>query len=128
MIAVAIVYRDCLFSYEPSSLINASIVTVNCRALSRLASMTILLTNPGEWANNPDFGCGLKMLGFTHSNAEFIASTQKLVHHSPEKWVDDRIKVEAVQVNTIEGLLELSISYILSSCSNQYTAVYSIHR
>jgi len=70
----------------------------------------ILLTNPGEWVNNPDFGCGLKMLVFTPSNEEFITSTQKLVHYSLEKWVDDLIKVEALQVNTIKGLLEVSIS------------------
>ena len=68
------------------------------------------------------------MLVFAPYNEEFIISTQKLVHRSLEKWAGDLIKVEAVEVKAREGLLEVSISYILHRSGKLCTEVFSVDR
>jgi len=72
----------------------------------------LLLTNPGERVNRPDFGCGLRELLFNPNDEVVAASTQFLVHGALERWLGDLIDVEEVRaISEAEGLV-IEVGYI----------------
>ena len=58
----------------------------------------MLLTTPGERADLPEFGCGLRQLLFAPNSDALQATTQLLVQHSLNRWLGDQIKVQTVTV------------------------------
>ena len=77
----------------------------------------VLLTAPGERADLPDFGCGLKQLIFApHSNA-LDAATQILVQQALNRWLASQIQVQQVSVGAggsgDESQLVVEIDYVL---------------
>jgi len=77
----------------------------------------ILLTAPGERADLPEFGCGLKQLIFAPNSQAQDATTQILVQKALNRWLSDQIVVQKVQVATPaagqEEQLQLEIDYTL---------------
>lgn len=76
----------------------------------------VLLTNPGERVDLPDFGCGLRQLIFAPNSDALAASTQILVQQALNKWLGDQIqvqKVTATQSDTDPGQLLIQIDYTL---------------
>jgi phage baseplate assembly protein W len=78
----------------------------------------ILLTAPGERADLPDFGCGLRRQLFAPHNVALDATTQILVHEALDRWLGDQIEVRAVTVTPPEetgdeARLELEVDYLL---------------
>ena len=59
---------------------------------------SVLFTSPGERVNRPDFGCGLKALLFSPASQAVAAATKVLVKASLQKWLQNEIEVEDVQV------------------------------
>jgi phage baseplate assembly protein W len=72
----------------------------------------VLFTSPGERVNRPDFGSGLMQLVFGAPNDEMLAATQFLIQGSLQQWLGDLIQVEAVEVQSQEGTLNISVQYI----------------
>jgi len=71
----------------------------------------VLFTNPGERVNRPDFGCGLKQLVFMPNSDALAAATQLLVQGALQRWLDDVIQVESVEVEAVESTLSVSVVY-----------------
>jgi phage baseplate assembly protein W len=63
----------------------------------------VLLTNPGERVNLPEFGVGIQRLVFAPNSDALRASTQFLVSTNLRRWLGDRIDVERVDVTSIPG-------------------------
>lgn len=72
----------------------------------------VLLTTPGERADLPSFGCGLRQLLFAPNTSApqvapntspLQATTQILVQQSLAKWLGNQIQVQNVTVSSGEG-------------------------
>lgn len=73
----------------------------------------VLFTAPGERVMRPDFGSGLLALTFEPNSYELAATTQFLVQGSLQQWLGHLIGVEAVEVSTVEGVLSVSVQYVV---------------
>jgi phage baseplate assembly protein W len=58
----------------------------------------VLLTSPGERADLPDFGCGLRRLLFAPHSDTLDATTQIIVQQALNKWLAGQIDLKAVTV------------------------------
>jgi phage baseplate assembly protein W len=63
----------------------------------------ILLTMPGERADLPQFGCGVRQLLFAPNSTALQSTTQLLVRQSLAKWLGDQILVQSVDVTPGPG-------------------------
>ncbi len=78
----------------------------------------LLLTSPGERADLPEFGCGLRRLLFAPHSEALDATTQMLVQQALNKWLAGQIQVGRVQVATPDetpdrSQLLVTIEYVL---------------
>jgi phage baseplate assembly protein W len=71
----------------------------------------VLFTNPGERVNRPDFGCGLKRLLFMPNSEPLAAATQVLVKSALQKWLENEIQIEQVEVNAQDEKLVVKVTY-----------------
>ena len=91
----------------------------------------VLLTAPGERADLPEFGCGLRQLIFAPHSAALDSTTQILVQQALSRWLADQIKVQGVQVFTPapgeENQIQIVIDYVLieTQTRNQIALVVS---
>src|SRR5260221_5680134 len=63
----------------------------------------ILLTTPGERADLPDFGCGLRQLLFAPNSAALQATTQLMIQRSLKRWLSDQITQREIAVTPGPG-------------------------
>ncbi len=78
----------------------------------------VLLTAPGERADLPEFGCGLRQMIFAPHSDALDATTRLIVQQSLNRWLAGQIEVKAVNVLTEEetgdeAQLALRIEYVL---------------
>ena len=78
----------------------------------------VLLTAPGERANLPEFGCGLRQLLFAPHSEALDATTKLLVLQALNKWLGSQIKVIEVKImppeaGITEGQMLIQIDYTL---------------
>jgi len=77
----------------------------------------VLLTAPGERADLPEFGCGLRQLIFALHSHALDATTTILVQQALNQWLANQIQVQNVQVGPPEAgddsQLLIEIDYIL---------------
>lgn len=85
----------------------------------------VLLTEPGERVNRPDFGSGLKQLIFAPNSFELAAAIQLLVQGALEQWLGDLIALEAVDVETIDSKLEVTVLYTVRQTQQRQMAQFS---
>jgi phage baseplate assembly protein W len=78
----------------------------------------VLLTTPGERADLPTFGCGLRQLLFAPNSDALQATTQLLVQQSLSRWLGDQISLKTCSVGPGAGgdysQILVQISYILT--------------
>ncbi len=72
----------------------------------------VLFTNPGERVNRPDFGCGLLQLVFMPNSDALATATQFTVQGALQRWLNDVIQVEQVEVRNDEERLEVTVVYV----------------
>ncbi len=63
----------------------------------------VLLTTPGERADLPEFGCGLRQLLFAPNSDALQATTRLIVRQSLERWLAGQIQVQDVTVTSGPG-------------------------
>ncbi len=63
----------------------------------------VLLTTPGERADLPEFGCGLRQLLFAPNSDALQATTRLIVRQSLERWLAGQIQVQDVTVSSGPG-------------------------
>ena len=77
----------------------------------------ILLTTPGERADLPEFGCGLRHLLFAPDSDALQTTTQLLVRRSLTQWLAGQITLQSVSVTPGPGgdysQLLVQIAYVL---------------
>ncbi|HWB84006.1 MAG TPA: GPW/gp25 family protein [Bryobacteraceae bacterium] len=75
----------------------------------------VLLTDPGERADLPEFGCGLRQLIFAPNSDALRASTKVLVLQGLNQWLSDQITVLDVTVSTSDDASQLlvEVHYVL---------------
>ena len=73
----------------------------------------VLLTTPGERADLPEFGCGLRALVFAGNSDALSAATQMLVQQSLARWLSDYITVRTVEVTPVDAEILVRIEYML---------------
>lgn len=78
----------------------------------------VILTSPGERADLPEFGCGIRQLLFAPHSEAIDATTQILIRQALTKWLGGVIDVNAVRVlppeeTGDEALLVIRIEYAL---------------
>src|ERR1700722_4324063 len=88
----------------------------------------ILLTTPGERADLPEFGCGLRQLLFAPNSDALQATTQLIIQRSLAQWLSDQIKVRTITVgpgpgNAYSQIVVQIASTLLESQSMQQTSV-----
>jgi phage baseplate assembly protein W len=83
----------------------------------------ILLTAPGERADLPEFGCGLRQLVFAPHSQALDATTRILVQQALDRWLSDQVTVQKVTVGPPaeghEEQLVVEIDYILVETQSQ---------
>jgi uncharacterized protein len=85
----------------------------------------VLFTSPGERVNRPDFGSGLLQLVFAPNSGELAAATQFLVQSSLQGWLGDLIEVEAVEVESEEATLRVTVQYLIRRSQERQVAEFS---
>ena len=79
----------------------------------------VLLTSPGERADLPEFGCGLRQLLFAPFSDALTTTTKMQVQQALNQWLGNQIQVINVNVASpeqapAEGELFIEIDYILT--------------
>ena len=85
----------------------------------------VLFTAPGERVNRPDFGSGLLQLVFAPSSDELATATQFLVQGSLQRWLGDLIKVENVQVESMDSMLQVTVKYTVRRNQERQVAQFT---
>ena len=74
----------------------------------------VLFTIPGERVMRPDFGTPLRELVFEGASGALADAVRALVHGGLQRWLADRIVVEAVDAQAIDARLEVTVTYRLA--------------
>ena len=85
----------------------------------------LLFTAPGERVNRPDFGTGVMQLVFAPNSQELATATEFTIQGALQQWLGDRIQVEAVQVESEESTLRITVQYILRRTRQRSVAQFS---
>lgn len=85
----------------------------------------VLLTAPGERADLPDFGCGLRQLIFAPNSDALRATCQLTVQRALTRWLSDQIQVQNVSVTSGPGddqsQIIVLVQYVLIETQTQQT-------
>jgi phage baseplate assembly protein W len=85
----------------------------------------VLLTAPGERADLPEFGCGLRQLLFAPNSDALQATAQLMVQRSLNLWLGSQINLQQVSVTPGPGgdysQILVQISYILIETQSSQT-------
>lgn len=73
----------------------------------------VLFTSPGERVNRPTFGCGVLQLVFEANSVELAGTSQFLVQSSLQEWLGNLIQVTAVEVESVDERLNVTVSYLI---------------
>lgn len=84
----------------------------------------VLFTVPGERVNRPTFGCGLLQLVFAPNGSELAAATQMLVQAALQQWLGDLIQTEAVEVESVDATLRVTVQYVVRRTRTRQTATF----
>ena len=85
----------------------------------------VLFTSQGERVNRPTFGSNVMQLVFAPASDELTTVTQFLVQGALQQWLGDLIKVDSVDVATLDSAIEVTVVYQIRSNGSQQTATFS---
>ncbi len=86
--------------------------------------LQILLTNPGERVNRPNFGAGLQRLLFSPMGSMFAINAEFMITQSLQQMLGDRIDVSGVSVTPgpdFDSEATVEIVYSLKASSTPTT-------
>jgi uncharacterized protein len=73
----------------------------------------VLLTNPGERVNRPEFGAGVRRLVHSPINAATASLAQSMIFNSLSEALADIVRVDEVVVQNVDARLDINIVYTL---------------
>jgi phage baseplate assembly protein W len=80
-----------------------------------------LFTAPGERVMRPDFGSGLLALVFEPNSVQLAATVQFLAQATLQQHLSHLIAVQSVTVEPVDGVLAVTVSYLLLSDASTQT-------
>jgi len=81
----------------------------------------LLLTNPGERVNRPDFGSGLLQMVFAPNSPEMAAALQFTLRGALQRWLGDLIELQDLQVSSDNSTLSIEVQYFSRQTSKSRT-------
>jgi phage baseplate assembly protein W len=84
----------------------------------------VLFTSPGERVMRPDLGSGLLQLVFAPNRDVLAATTQMLVQSALQRWLGDRIRVEAVSVQAVDATFSVTVQYVVRGDGTRLTETF----
>ena len=84
----------------------------------------VLFTMPGERVNRPDFGSGVMQLVFAPNSDELATATEFLVQGALQQWLGDLIQVEAVQIESQDAALQVTVQYVIRRSQERQVAQF----
>ncbi len=84
----------------------------------------LLLTNPGERVNRPDFGSGLLQMVFAPNSPQVASALQFTLQAALLHWLGDVIEVRAVDVTSQESTLNVTVQYTVRRTGEQHTETF----
>lgn len=88
----------------------------------------VLFTAPGERVNRPEFGSGLLNLVFAPNSDQLAATTQYLVQGSLQQFLGDLIQVDAVEVESEDAVLRVTVRYVVRRTQTAQLAEFTRER
>ena len=85
----------------------------------------VLFTAPGERVNRPTCGSGLLQLVFAPNSDALAASTRLTVEGALQQWLGELIQVEAVDVQSDEAMLTVTVRYVVRRTQQRETARFT---
>ncbi len=85
----------------------------------------VLFTSPGERVNRADFGSGVLGLLFEPGGDALAATTQATVLGALQRWLGDRIVVEAVEVGSGDSKLLVTVQYVIRRSQQRQVAGFT---
>ena len=85
----------------------------------------LLFTNPGERVNRPDFGSGLLQMVFEPNSTAMAAALQFTLQASLQQVLGNVIQLQAVEVDTIDSTLQVTVQYVVRTDQQVQTAQFS---
>lgn len=85
----------------------------------------LLFTSPGERVNRPTFGTGLQQIIFAPSSGELATAIEFMVQGALQEWLGELIQVEAVNVESQEAALEITVRYTVRRTQQRQVAQFS---
>jgi uncharacterized protein len=86
----------------------------------------LLLTNPGERVNRPDFGAGLGQHVFAPNSPELAAAVELTLQSALARWLGDVIEVRALEVTAVDATLGVRVEYLLRSTGEERSDEISV--
>jgi len=71
----------------------------------------LLFTMPGERLHRPDFGTRLHGLVFSGNDEHLNAATRTLLQGAIQRWLGSLIRVDGVQLETVEEKILVTVVY-----------------
>lgn len=85
----------------------------------------VLFTAPGERVNRPTFGSGILQLVFAPNGDALASAAQLSIQGALQQFLGDLILVEAVQVDSDDATLHITIQYIIRRTQERQVARFS---
>src|ERR1700742_4806059 len=85
----------------------------------------LLFTNPGERVNRPDFGSGLLQTVFQPNSTALAAALQFTLQGALQQALGDLIQLQAVQVDTVDSTLTVTVQYMVRGEQQGQTVQFS---
>lgn len=82
--------------------------------------MQLLLTDPGERVNRPEFGCGIRRLVFAPLNVSSASLAQVTVLNALERFMASVIDTERVDVDFREETAQIKVVYRLKTTGSRH--------
>ena len=79
----------------------------------------LIMTNPGERAFLPEFGGGARRLVFEAADDTTAAMAKALISQAMSRWLGERITLEDLTVETVEGGIDVDLKYRIASTQDQ---------
>jgi uncharacterized protein len=73
----------------------------------------VLFTAPGERANRPTFGSGVRQLVFAPNSEALAAATQVALQGALQQWLGDLIEAQGVEVMSDDATLTIDVRYLV---------------
>jgi len=81
----------------------------------------LLMTDPGERVNRPDFGGGLRQMVFAPNSPELAAALQFTVRAAVQEYLSDLIEVQDLAVTSSDSTLTVALQYTIRATHEKKT-------